>query len=286
MQAGAASVRGRCGVGAMFGAIGKLIGLGGSGAKSLCHLVGNRDRLKTYLEAVPAHGIEAQHFGNVAQMMEVASCSAPDLVFVDLGLGIAAARAAIDGVAALPKHGAIQLVAPVKITTYEQVGAVGQLRLHGDKLGIKMPQALQPPFDGGVVKKLAQEFGLRRNDSSGKPAVTLNQAMKKDWLELWYQPKIDLATKRLVGAEGLIRVRHPQARHDVSRLVPARRVGSRHAEDDRAGDPDLAARLGGPVGKRRVGAALGQCAGLGLHQAAACRPCCARSARARRAGRG
>jgi EAL domain-containing protein (putative c-di-GMP-specific phosphodiesterase class I) len=210
MKAEAASVRGRCGVGAMLGAIGKLIGLGSGDAKSLCHFVGNRDRLKTYLEAVPAQGLEAQHFGSVPEMMEVATSHAPDLVFVDLGLGILAARQAIEGVATLRKRGAIQLVAPVKIESYEQVAAVGQLRLHGDKLGIKMPQALQPPFDGGIVKKLAQEFGLRRNDTGGKPVVTLHQALKKDWLELWYQPKIDLATKRLVGAEGLIRVRHPK----------------------------------------------------------------------------
>ncbi len=194
----------------MFGAFGKLIGIGGGAAKPLCHLVGNRDRLKTFLDAVPAHGIDAVHFDNVPEMLEAAPARAPDLVFFDLGLGVAAARAAIDGIASLGKHGAIQLVAPFRITTYEQVGAVGQLRLHGDGLGIKMPQALQPPFDGGAVKKLAQEFGLRRNDNGGKPAVTLNQALKKNWLELWYQPKIDLATKRLVGAEGLIRVRHPK----------------------------------------------------------------------------
>jgi EAL domain-containing protein (putative c-di-GMP-specific phosphodiesterase class I) len=194
----------------MFETLGRLIGLGGGGAKPLCYLVGNRDRLKIFLDAVPAHGIEALHFDSVPEMMEAAPSRAPDLVFVDLGLGVAAARATIEGIAALPKRGAVQLVAPVKITTYEQIGAVGQLRLHGDKLGIKMPQALQPPFDGGAVKKLAQELGLRRSDNGGKPEVTLHQAMKKNWLELWYQPKIDLATKRLVGAEGLIRVRHPK----------------------------------------------------------------------------
>jgi EAL domain-containing protein (putative c-di-GMP-specific phosphodiesterase class I)/CheY-like chemotaxis protein len=193
----------------MFAAIGKLIGLGDV-ARPLCHLAGNRERLRVYTEALPAQGIEGQFFDSVPQMLEAALSRAPDLVFVDLGLGVAAARAAIERIAALPTRGAIQLVAPVKVTTYEQVGAVGQLRLHGDKLGIKMPQVLQPPYDGGAVKKLAQEFGLRRNDNGGKPIVTLKQAMKRNWLELWYQPKIDLATKRLVGAEGLIRIRHPK----------------------------------------------------------------------------
>ena len=84
----------------MFGALGKLIGFG-SGAAPLCHLAGHRERLKPYAEALPAHGIEGQSFDNVPQMLEAASSRAPDLVFVDLGLGVAAARAAIEGIAAL-----------------------------------------------------------------------------------------------------------------------------------------------------------------------------------------
>lgn len=33
--------------------------------------------------------------------------------------------------------------------------------------------------------------------------------LKRDWFELWYQPKIELKTMRLVGAEALVRARHP-----------------------------------------------------------------------------
>lgn len=52
--------------------------------------------------------------------------------------------------------------------------------------------------------------------SSGKDAaeptdgkVTLVDVLKRDWFELFYQPKIDLKTMRLVGAEALVRARHP-----------------------------------------------------------------------------
>ena len=39
--------------------------------------------------------------------------------------------------------------------------------------------------------------------------MTLRDVLRRNWYELWYQPKIDLRTKRLVGAEGLVRARRP-----------------------------------------------------------------------------
>jgi len=39
--------------------------------------------------------------------------------------------------------------------------------------------------------------------------VTLTDVLERGWFELFYQPKIDLKSMRLVGAEGLVRARHP-----------------------------------------------------------------------------
>jgi EAL domain-containing protein (putative c-di-GMP-specific phosphodiesterase class I) len=59
--------------------------------------------------------------------------------------------------------------------------------------------------------------GLRRLFGSGRARadagtaeLTLAQVLERDWFELWYQPKIELKTMRLVGAEALVRARHPQ----------------------------------------------------------------------------
>jgi EAL domain-containing protein (putative c-di-GMP-specific phosphodiesterase class I) len=43
----------------------------------------------------------------------------------------------------------------------------------------------------------------------GDGPVGLADILERGWLELFYQPKIELKTKRLVGAEGLVRARHP-----------------------------------------------------------------------------
>jgi EAL domain-containing protein (putative c-di-GMP-specific phosphodiesterase class I) len=193
----------------MFDAFGKFFGQTG-GAVPACCLLGDRERLRVHADALREEGIEIRSFDMVAELLAAARTCAPPLTIVDLGLSVATARDAIMGLSDLNQRGAIQLVAPVKVATYDQIAAVGQLRLEGGKRGLKMPQALQPPHDASAVKALVQQLGLRRSGDNGKPIVTLGQAMRKNWLELWYQPKIDLAAKRLVGAEGLARIRHPK----------------------------------------------------------------------------
>jgi len=42
-----------------------------------------------------------------------------------------------------------------------------------------------------------------------KATIPLGAVLNHDWLELWYQPKIELKTLHLVGAEALARARHP-----------------------------------------------------------------------------
>lgn len=39
---------------------------------------------------------------------------------------------------------------------------------------------------------------------------TLADVLRRDWFELWYQPKIELKGMRLIGAEALVRARHPK----------------------------------------------------------------------------
>ncbi len=39
--------------------------------------------------------------------------------------------------------------------------------------------------------------------------ITLGDVLRRGWFEQWYQPKIDLRSKRLVGAEALVRARRP-----------------------------------------------------------------------------
>jgi EAL domain-containing protein (putative c-di-GMP-specific phosphodiesterase class I) len=40
--------------------------------------------------------------------------------------------------------------------------------------------------------------------------IALDEALRNGWIEFWYQPKIDLRKKQLVGVEAFARARHPQ----------------------------------------------------------------------------
>jgi EAL domain-containing protein (putative c-di-GMP-specific phosphodiesterase class I) len=60
-----------------------------------------------------------------------------------------------------------------------------------------------------MLKVLRQLLSREPADDGAGEEVTLAGLLQRDWLELFYQPKVDLRTRRLAGAEGLIRARHP-----------------------------------------------------------------------------
>jgi EAL domain-containing protein (putative c-di-GMP-specific phosphodiesterase class I) len=43
-----------------------------------------------------------------------------------------------------------------------------------------------------------------------RPRVSIGEALRNQWFEIWYQPKVDLKRKCLAGAEALARIRHPE----------------------------------------------------------------------------
>ena len=57
----------------------------------------------------------------------------------------------------------------------------------------------------------ADRADLPETVPQGTPArIEIAQALRNGWLEIWYQPKIDLRRKCLAGAEALARIRHPE----------------------------------------------------------------------------
>ncbi|MGA9053371.1 MAG: hypothetical protein WA445_12415 [Pseudolabrys sp.] len=55
--------------------------------------------------------------------------------------------------------------------------------------------------------------------SDPKATIPLGAVLNNDWFELWYQPKIELKSLHLIGAEALVRA-SSDARHRAPGYVP------------------------------------------------------------------
>ena len=87
----------------------------------------------------------------------------------------------------------------------------------------------------GPINDLAEDERRSVVDSMNadtRPRISIAEALRNRWFEIWYQPKIDLKRKCLAGAEALARIRHPQ----LGVLLP----GSFKPEVDEASVAELA----------------------------------------------
>jgi EAL domain-containing protein (putative c-di-GMP-specific phosphodiesterase class I) len=84
---------------------------------------------------------------------------------------------------------------------------VKAVRQIGEEYGIDMLPSLPTPFGAGTLRDSV--VTLLPQEPAPSPAVDVAEALKAGWLELWYQQKINLRTLVPVGAEALVRMRHP-----------------------------------------------------------------------------
>ena len=62
-----------------------------------------------------------------------------------------------------------------------------------------------------MLMAMRNMFGGGADDySDPKSKIPLGEVLRRGWFELFYQPKIELKTMRLIGAEALVRARHPE----------------------------------------------------------------------------
>ncbi|MEA2892292.1 MAG: hypothetical protein QOI05_3085 [Bradyrhizobium sp.] len=78
----------------------------------------------------------------------------------------------------------------------------------GTRLGLKMLPVLPTPYRAADLSaSLACFLPIKPPPA---PPIDVAEALHRGWLELWYQPKMNLRTLRLAGAEALVRIRHPR----------------------------------------------------------------------------
>jgi EAL domain-containing protein (putative c-di-GMP-specific phosphodiesterase class I) len=108
---------------------------------------------------------------------------------------------------------------------------ISHARRLGESAGITIPGILNKPFLQCDLRALVAGLGMgttrpRLDPVAQTCAGLLRAALDNKWLEFWYQPKVDLRTNLIVGAESVARIRHPEA----GVLAPA--VFLKHASDE------------------------------------------------------
>jgi EAL domain-containing protein (putative c-di-GMP-specific phosphodiesterase class I)/CheY-like chemotaxis protein len=170
----------------------------------LCFIIDADASIRQFLSLIlQGSGIDTVEFVAGDALPEALTRLTPDLVFLDVGTAANDVIAAVDALGAANYRGQVQLTSSRGLRVLNQIKTIGeQQRLH-------MLPVLNKPFETSVIVKMLQDHKLgQRTALAGR--VDLGEALAKHWIEFWYQPKINLRKKQLVGVEAFARVRHPE----------------------------------------------------------------------------
>jgi len=127
----------------------------------------------------------------------------PKLVFLNIALESADAIECILALSRAGYTGAVQLMSNRGSAVLAHVKSIGEQH------HLRMLPVLKKPFETSAVLKVLQELRLGEPPAvAGR--VDLREALRNRWIEFWYQPKIDLRKKQLIGVEAYSRARHPK----------------------------------------------------------------------------
>ena len=180
------------------------------GATALCYVVDEDASIRQFLSLVlHGSGIDTMEFPDGAALRKATDNRLPALIFHDVALDSGDAIESMTALAARGFQGAVQLTSSRGAAVLERVKNIGVERK------LNMLPVLKKPYETDAVVKIIRE--LKLGMSAANARIELEQALDNNWIEFWYQPKIDLRKKQLAGAEAYARARHPQ--HGV--VLPA-----------------------------------------------------------------
>jgi EAL domain-containing protein (putative c-di-GMP-specific phosphodiesterase class I)/FixJ family two-component response regulator len=149
-------------------------------------------------------GLDTIEFSDGSSFREMHSAGVPDVVFLNVNLDAQDAVQVIETLSGLSFRGAVQLMSSRGSAVLDTV------KQAGDQMKLRMLPVLKKPFETSAIQKVMSELKLGHGAVSSDRKVDLAEALKNNWVEFWYQPKIDLRRKQLSGAEAFARVCHPQ----------------------------------------------------------------------------
>jgi EAL domain-containing protein (putative c-di-GMP-specific phosphodiesterase class I) len=169
----------------------------------LCYVVDDEASIRHFLSLVlHGAGIDTMEFSDGVDLREAIGRRMLDLVFLNISIESADA---IESVIALGRSG---FRGNLQLMSNRGAAVLNHVKNIGVQHQLSMLPVLKKPFETDAITKILSDLKL------GTPAVAaasidLAEAIDNDWIEFWYQPKIDLRKKQLAGAEAYARARHP-----------------------------------------------------------------------------
>lgn len=183
----------------------------------MCFVIDDEPGIQNIVaSAVTSLGYRAERFRTAAKALAAVPHFKPDLLFLDISLEGSDAIDVLRGLAAAGFTGTVQLMSGKDAVTLEEVRRVGE------RHNLTMRKALAKPFRLDAVRAVVREHLAelpvqKPNGDDGdhvlaaEPGhIDLDAMLRRNWLEVWYQPKIDLKKMQFSGAEALVRCRHPE----------------------------------------------------------------------------
>jgi EAL domain-containing protein (putative c-di-GMP-specific phosphodiesterase class I)/CheY-like chemotaxis protein len=149
-------------------------------------------------------GVDTIEFIDGASFRSTPIARLPDMVFLNVNLEVQEAVASIELLNKAGFTGSVQLMSSRGSAVLDNV------KQAGEQMKLTMLPVLKKPFETSAIQKVLSELKLGHGPAPSGVKITLAEALKNNWVEFWYQPKIDLRRKQLAGAEAFARVCHPE----------------------------------------------------------------------------
>jgi EAL domain-containing protein (putative c-di-GMP-specific phosphodiesterase class I) len=173
-------------------------------ATPLCFVIDEDPRIRHFLSLIlQGAGVDAVEYSD-SMSFRVERLGRPGhVVFLNIGPDTKEANKTLVELGRARFAGVVQLMSSQGLVVLENLKKIGE------QSNLRMLPVLKKPFEADAIKKILQSQNL--GDRAAVAArVRLDDAIKNGWIETWYQPKINLRKKQLVGAEAFARMRHPE----------------------------------------------------------------------------
>ncbi|HVX99718.1 MAG TPA: EAL domain-containing response regulator [Pseudorhodoplanes sp.] len=170
----------------------------------LCFVIDEEPSMRHFVSLImQGSGIDTEEFAEGRAVRAALTRRMPDLIFCNVSLE---AGDAIETITALGRRG---YGGPVQLMSNRGSAVLENIKSIGEQNKLNMLPVLKKPFETSAIQKIIQDLKLGMPPAVAA-RITLEEALANNWIEFWYQPKIDLRRKQLVGAESFARARHPE----------------------------------------------------------------------------